>query len=253
MKATPAEFRATLPGRSIACYFEKPSTRTRVSFAAAVAPPGDAARAAARRAAARPRRADRRHRARPRRLLRRDRRPHLRPGRRAADRRGHATCRSINALTDEHHPCQALADLLTLRERVRRARRAAARLRRRRQQRRPLADGGRRARRRRDRGRLARRATATRRRRAAARSGSRRAHGSHVTRRRRPARGRARRRRRLHRRLGLDGRGGASAARRLRELEPYRVDARADGATPLPTRSSCTACPPTAARRSPPR
>ena len=45
----------------------------------------------------------------------------------------------VNGLTPLHHPCQALADLLTLRERFGDARRAAARLRRRRQQRRALA------------------------------------------------------------------------------------------------------------------
>ena len=55
----------------------------------------------------------------------------------------HASVPVVNALTDEHHPCQALADLLTLRERFGDPRRAAARVRRRRRrQRRPLARRG---------------------------------------------------------------------------------------------------------------
>ena len=51
----------------------------------------------------------------------------------------HASIPVFNMLTADHHPCQALADLLTLRETFGRARRAAPRLRRRRQQRRALA------------------------------------------------------------------------------------------------------------------
>ncbi len=53
----------------------------------------------------------------------------------------------INMLTARHHPCQALADLLTLREAYGSLAGAARRLRRRRQQRRPLARRARHARR----------------------------------------------------------------------------------------------------------
>ena len=42
----------------------------------------------------------------------------------------------------------------------------------------------------------------------------------------------------------------AEAAARARAFEGFTVDDDADGAAPRPTRSSCTACPPTAARRS---
>ncbi len=47
----------------------------------------------------------------------------------------------VNALTPLHHPCQAIADLLTMQGAFRRSRRPPPRLRRRRQQRRPLAGG----------------------------------------------------------------------------------------------------------------
>ena len=50
----------------------------------------------------------------------------------------------INGLTDDHHPCQGMADALTIREHVRPPRGRQARLHRRRQQRHPLARRGRR-------------------------------------------------------------------------------------------------------------
>jgi hypothetical protein len=67
----------------------------------------------------------------------------------------------------------------------------------------------------------------------------------------RPDRGRHRRRRRHHRHLGVDGQGGGGG-RPARAFAPYASRA-ACSPTPRATRSSCTACRPTAARRSPPR
>jgi ornithine carbamoyltransferase len=104
-------------GETVALYFEKPSTRTRVSFAAAVERLGMAT------------------------LMLRPDELQLGRGEPIADTAralsGYvaaivvrtfsqqvvdeiaeaATVPVINALTDEHHPCQALADLLTIRER----------------------------------------------------------------------------------------------------------------------------------------
>ena len=176
------------------------------------------------RAAARPRRADRRHRARALGLLRRDRRAHVRASATCSSSPSYASVPVINALTDDHHPCQALADCLTLRERFGDAPRAARRLRRRRQQRRPLAD----------RGGGARPACELRvatpaglglpptpRSLALPRRPQRRASSTIRAR-------RSRRAGRLHRRLGLDGRGrGASAGADARRLPGRR---RADGA-----------------------
>src|SRR5919204_1263843 len=111
------EAREALSGRSIALVFERPSTRTRISFEVAVAELG-----------ATP-------------LVLRGDELQLSRGESVADtarvlsryvdaiviRAGshdavvelseHATVPVISGLTPDHHPCQALADLLTLRER----------------------------------------------------------------------------------------------------------------------------------------
>jgi ornithine carbamoyltransferase len=116
MKDEPAHCEDALRGRAIACIFEKPSTRTRVSFAAAAA-----------RLGATP-------------IVLTPQELQLGRGESVAD-----TARSlsgyvdaivvrtfaqetvqelarwasvpvVNALSDTHHPCQALADLLTIRE-----------------------------------------------------------------------------------------------------------------------------------------
>ena len=114
MKARPHGFVDALRGDTVVCFFEKPSTRTRVSFAAA-----------AERLGMLP-------------LVLRPDELQLGRGETVADTArtlsgyasaivvrtfahetveeiaGHATVPVINALTDEHHPCQALADLMTL-------------------------------------------------------------------------------------------------------------------------------------------
>ncbi len=117
MKARPHGFVDALRGDTVVCFFEKPSTRTRVSFAAA-----------AERLGMLP-------------LVLRPDELQLGRGETVADTARtlsgyasaivvrtfahemveeiacHATVPVINALTDEHHPCQALADMLTLFER----------------------------------------------------------------------------------------------------------------------------------------
>jgi ornithine carbamoyltransferase len=117
MKADPFGWYGELPGRMISCFFEKPSTRTRASFAGAAArlgvtslwlrpdelqlgrgePVADTARALASYSAA---------------IVVRT------FSQRVVEEIAAASeVPVINALTDEHHPCQALADFLTLRER----------------------------------------------------------------------------------------------------------------------------------------
>lgn len=113
----PREGSAALAGRSVALIFEKPSTRTRVSFEVGVAELGgtplvlrgdemqltrgesigDTARVMSRYVHA---------------LV-------IRSGSNetVAELAGSASVPVVNALTPQHHPCQGLADLLTLRER----------------------------------------------------------------------------------------------------------------------------------------
>ena len=117
MKTRPHGFVEALRGDTLVCFFEKPSTRTRVSFAAAAERLGmlpvvlrpdelqlgrgetieDTARTLSGYAAAIAARTF---------------------SQETVERLASAaTVPVINALTDRHHPCQALADLLTLRER----------------------------------------------------------------------------------------------------------------------------------------
>jgi ornithine carbamoyltransferase len=117
MKERPHGFLEALRGDTVVCYFEKPSTRTRLSFAAAAERLGmlpvvlgpadlqlgrgetleDTARTFAGYAAA----------------------VVVRTFAQETVERMAAVSQVpvVNALTDDHHPCQALADLLTLRER----------------------------------------------------------------------------------------------------------------------------------------
>ncbi len=116
MRARPHGFVDALRGDTLVCFFEKPSTRTRVSFAAAAERLGmmplllrpdelqlgrgetieDTARTLSGYAAA---------------IVVRTFAHET-----VEELAGSATVPVINALTDAHHPCQALADLLTLRE-----------------------------------------------------------------------------------------------------------------------------------------
>jgi ornithine carbamoyltransferase len=116
MKADPSCCRGVFAGESLACYFERPSTRTHVSFEAAAARLGlvpimlspeelrvgrgesisDTARLLSAYSAAIAVRAFRQH--------------------EVEAIAGSATVPVINACTDLHHPCQVLADLMTLEE-----------------------------------------------------------------------------------------------------------------------------------------
>jgi ornithine carbamoyltransferase len=118
MKETPDRWHTSLSGQTIACFFEKPSTRTRVSFAAAAyrlgaqplflrpdelqlgrgEPIADTARVLASYSAAI--------------VLRTFQQAEIEEVAQWSD------VPVINALSDTDHPCQALADLLTIRERL---------------------------------------------------------------------------------------------------------------------------------------
>jgi ornithine carbamoyltransferase len=117
MKHQPHARVSALARRCVACYFTKPSTRTRVSFEAAIARLGGVP------------------------IMLRPDELQLGRGEPIADTArvlasycdaivvrtfaqsdvielaAHATVPVVNALTDDHHPCQALADCLTLKER----------------------------------------------------------------------------------------------------------------------------------------
>jgi ornithine carbamoyltransferase len=116
MKRHPLAWRHALEGRAVACYFAKPSTRTRVSFEAAInrlgglpimlrpdelqlgrgEPIADTARVISSYCEAIVIRT----------FAQRD----------VRELAEYSSVPVINALTDDHHPCQALADCLTLRE-----------------------------------------------------------------------------------------------------------------------------------------
>ena len=118
MKADPLARGDALRGRSVACYFSKPSTRTRVSFQSAAwrlgalpimlrpdelqlgrgEPIADTAQVLARYCAA---------------IVIR-----TFEQREVEEVAAASAVPVVNALTDDHHPCQALADLLTLREQL---------------------------------------------------------------------------------------------------------------------------------------
>ena len=115
----------------------------------------------------------------------------------------------VNLLSDAAHPCQALADLLTLREHFGGARGPPARVRRRRQQRRPRRSRTRPPFGDRVRRRLAARATSS----TPIVVDRARNLGGVDRARERPVRRGARRRRRLHRRVDVDGAGRGSRRR----------------------------------------
>ena len=116
-QAQPARAASTLAGKTLAMIFERPSTRTRVSFEVAMRQLGGDVDLPDRHGnAARPRRDHRRHRARAVALRRCHHDPHPRSRRRSSSSRAHATVPVINGLTKRSHPCQVMADVMTFEE-----------------------------------------------------------------------------------------------------------------------------------------
>jgi ornithine carbamoyltransferase len=116
-KADPHAHRALLAGESVVLYFNKPSTRTRISFATAVARLGGAAIAVGPNELQMGRGETIEDTAR---TVSRYARAFVIRTYADEDVRRFAAAASIpviNALTDGHHPCQSVADLLALRER----------------------------------------------------------------------------------------------------------------------------------------
>ena len=240
MKEDPNGWHDALAGTSVACYFSKPSTRTRISFEAAVhrlgglpimlrpdelqlgrgEPIADTARVMSSYCSAI--------------VIRTFAQSDV------EEMAAAASVPVINALTDDHHPCQALADLLTLRERFGDLHGLPVAY---------VGDGNNVAH------SLIEAAMLTGiDLRLACPEGYRPdpeiAAGATVL--DEPARGRRRSPRRLHRRLGVDGRRRVRAAAPPRRPRALPGHARAHGSGSVRTRSSCTACPPTGARRSRP-
>ena len=117
MKARPEEFRSALAGKQMAMFFEKPSLRTRLTFEAGMVSLGGTAMfvdQTQERLDAREKLSD---------VARNLERwvdvivLRTFSQQTIADMAKHASVPVINALSDVEHPCQALADFLTLRER----------------------------------------------------------------------------------------------------------------------------------------
>ena len=144
MKARPSDYRGTLAGKQIVLFFEKPSLRTRLTFEAGINSLGGVSffvDQTQSRLGARESLSDVAHN-----LERWVDGVVLRTfaHETVTTMAQHASIPVINALSDLEHPCQALADMLTLQEHFGDLRNAASRLCGRRQQHGPFADAGRR-------------------------------------------------------------------------------------------------------------